>query len=150
MRRRHSTFLPDTFILYFPFALRFYDQPPFAPLTANHTTSATNPEQRSADANNTTNVRRVASDRFSSVVTSTPEKPKTMTASATRSAPGKTMRHVPMPGRRERPAPARIAAIVTNNPHEKPLVSCTEPIPLWCFLFSIGLPTRTPACNPPH
>src|SRR6202795_4685400 len=143
-------FSPGYFHFVFSFRSEIYNQRPLDPLTANHTTSATNPEPRSAAANNTTNVHRVVSGRFSSVVTSTPEKPKTIPASATRSAPGKTIRDIPMPGRRERPAPPRIAAIVTNNPHEKARVSCTESIPLWCFLFSIELPRRTPACNPRH
>src|SRR6202795_4814568 len=139
-------FSPGYFHFVFSFRSEIYDLPPLAPLMANHTTSATNPEHRSAAANNTTNVRRVASGRFSRVVTSTPEKPKTMTASATRSAPGKTIGDIPMPGRRERPAPERTAAIVTNNPHEKTLVSCIESIPLCCFLFFIELSRRTPAC----
>src|SRR5882724_5655580 len=88
-----SHFSRGYFHFVFSFRSEIYDQLPLAPLTANHTTTATNPEHRSAAANNTTNVRRVASDRFSSVVTSTPEKPKTITTSATRLAPGKTMRH---------------------------------------------------------
>src|SRR5712692_4355652 len=142
-------FSPRYFHFVFSFHSEIYNQRPLAPLTANHPTSATNPEHRSAVANNTTSVRRSVSGRSSSVLTSTPEKPNTITitTSATRPAPGKTICDIRVPGRRESAVAATIAATVTNNTLGKTFAPCTESIPLCCAMFSTGPPIRTPARN---
>src|SRR5260370_5950125 len=129
---------PESFHFVFSFLAEIHNQKLLAPLTANQPTSATNPEHSSAVANNTKSARRIVSGRFNSALTSTPEKPNTMTiaTSAMRLAPGKTISDVPNPGRRQSAATATTAATPTNTTLENSLARRTESISLGTFLFS--------------
>src|SRR5882762_8392956 len=108
MRREETPFHSSCKYFHFVFSFRveIHNQRLLPPLTANDPTSATNPEHKSAVANNTTSVHRVVSGRSSSVLSSTPEKPNliTRTTSATPPHPGKQekRRHYPRWGDRKK------------------------------------------------
>src|SRR6267378_464306 len=151
MRREETPF--HSSCKYFHFVLSFrveiHNQRLLPPLTANDPTSATNPEHKSAVANNTTSVHRVVSGRSSSVLSSTPEKPNliTRTTSATPPHPGKPICGILSPGSRQSAATTTAEATVTNKTLELRLAPCGDSIPVcWVPIF-IEPPIRAPAGN---
>jgi hypothetical protein len=126
----------------FSFRVEIHNQQLLAPLTANHPTSATKPEYKSAVANNTINGRRNVSGRFNIVLTSTPEKPTVMmrTSSPTWHAPGKLVCDIPTPGTRQSAAATTIAAAMTDKTLESRLAPCRDSIEFSCLAFSMQPP----------
>src|SRR6266852_4353346 len=126
----------------FSFRVEIQNHRLLAPPTANQPTSTTNPEHKSAVANNTAAVRFSVPGRFNNVLTSTLEKPNavTRTTSATRTSSGKLVCDIRTTGRRLNAPAATIAAAATNKTLQSGLAPCRDSIPAGCVLFSMEPP----------